>query len=50
MERRKQSFVFAALQRAFRRRRINLEENGKVVAAVWGKEFFQLLATLAIVH
>ena len=30
------------------RRRINKEERAKVVAAVWGTEFIQFLAVLAI--
>ena len=29
-----------------RRRRINTEDKAKVIAAVWGTEFSQLLATL----
>ena len=32
------------------RRRINTEEKTTVVAAVWGKEFIQFLAALAILH
>ena len=32
------------------RRRINTEEKAKVVAAVWGTEFIQFLAALAILH
>ena len=32
------------------RRRINTEENVKVVVAVWGTTFIQLLAALAILH
>ena len=32
------------------RRRIKTEEKAKVVAAVWGTEFVQFLATLAIFH
>ena len=31
-------------------RRINTEEKGKVVAAVWGIEFIQFVAELAILH
>ena len=30
--------------------RINTEEKAKVVTAVWGTEFFQLLAALATLH
>ena len=33
---------------ATQRRRIKTEEKAKVVAAVWGKEFIQFLAALAI--
>ena len=32
------------------RRRINTGEKAKVVAAVWGTEFIQFLAALAILH
>ena len=32
------------------RRRINTEEKAKVVAAVWGTEFLQFLAALAVFH
>ena len=32
------------------RRRIKTEEKAKVVAAVWGTEFIQFLAALAILH
>ena len=32
------------------RLRINTEERAKVVAAVWGLEFVQFLAALAILH
>ena len=32
------------------RRRIYTEEKAKVVATVWGTEFIQFLATLAILH
>ena len=32
------------------RRRIKTEEKAKVVAAVWGTEFVQFLAALAILH
>ena len=32
------------------RRRINTERKAKVVAAVWGTEFIQFLAALAIWH
>ena len=32
------------------RRRLKTEEKAKVVAAVWGKTIFKLLAALAIVH
>ena len=31
-------------------RRINIEEKSKVVAAVWGTEFIQFLAALAVFH
>ena len=31
-------------------RRIKTEEKAKVVAAVWGPEFIQFVAVLAIVH
>ena len=30
--------------------RLKKEENAKVVAAVWGTEFTQFIATLAILH
>ena len=36
--------------RTLQRRRIKTEEKAKVVAAVWGTEFIQFLATLAIWH
>ena len=32
------------------RRRIYTKEKAKVVAAVWGREFIELLAELAILH
>ena len=32
------------------RRRINIEEQGKVVSAVWGIEYIQFLAALAVLH
>ena len=32
------------------RRRINTEQQARVVAAVWGTELIQFLATLAILH
>ena len=32
------------------RRRINADENAKVVAAAWGTEFILFLAALAILH
>ena len=32
------------------RRRIKTEEKAKVVASVWGEEFIQFIATLAVLH
>ena len=32
------------------RRRINTQEKANVVAAVWGTEFIQFLAALAVLH
>ena len=32
------------------RRRIKTKEKAKVVASVWGEEFIQFLAVLAILH
>ena len=32
------------------KRRTNTEEKAKVVTAVWGREFIQFLAALAILH
>ena len=32
------------------RRRINIEDKAKVVAAVWGTELIHLLAALAVLH
>ena len=40
--------VFYGILYPVHRRRIKTEENAKVVAAVWGKEFIQFLAALAI--
>ena len=45
------SAQFAELRKTIgRRRRINTEESAKVVTAIWGTEFIQCLAALAIVH
>ena len=38
------------LQLVYHRRRMKTEEKAKVVAAVWGTEFMEFLATLAIFH
>ena len=38
------------LKTAGHRRRINTEEKAKVVTAVWGTEFIQFVAVLAILH
>ena len=32
------------------RRRIKTDEKAKVVASVWGEEYIQLLAALAVLH
>ena len=40
----------AKIYKMDKRRRIKTEEKVKVVASVWGKEFIQFLAALAIVH
>ena len=42
--------TFLSLWSAGHRRRIKAEEKAKVVAAVWGAEFIQFLAALAILN
>ena len=45
------AIIFARLKNIIlHRRRIKTEEKAKVVAALWGAELIQFLATLAILH
>ena len=41
-------YCFKSLVAIIHKRRINPEERAKVVASVWGEEFVQLLAALAV--